>query len=192
MSILLPNILRIASFLALLILSTLPVSAAEDAWQIWKSDGVHALMRHAIAPGTGDPANFTLGDCSTQRNLNETGREQARNTGNVIRSKGIQISSVMTSQWCRCVDTARLLDVGPVAEEPALNSFFRDRSTEPTQTRKIKQLLAGLADGEKRLLVTHQVNITALTGIFPRSGEIILIRLADETADIEVLARLMP
>jgi len=192
MSILLPNILRIAGFLALLILSTLPVSAAEDAWQIWKSDGVHALMRHAIAPGTGDPANFTLGDCSTQRNLNETGREQARNTGNVIRSKGIQISSVMTSQWCRCVDTARLLDVGPVAEEPALNSFFRDRSTEPTQTRKIKQLLAGLADGEKRLLVTHQVNITALTGIFPRSGEIILIRLADETADIEVLARLMP
>ncbi|KZB72875.1 MULTISPECIES: histidine phosphatase family protein [Thalassospira] len=192
MSILLPNILRIASFLALLILSTLPVSAAEDAWQIWKSDGVHALMRHAIAPGTGDPANFTLGDCSTQRNLNETGREQARNTGNVIRSKGILISSVMTSQWCRCVDTARLLDVGPVAEEPALNSFFRDRSTEPTQTRKIKQLLAGLADGEKRLLVTHQVNITALTGIFPRSGEIILIRLADETADIEVLARLMP
>ncbi|HAI32953.1 MAG TPA: histidine phosphatase family protein, partial [Thalassospira sp.] len=151
MSILLPNILRIASFLALLILSTLPVSAAEDAWQIWKSDGVHALMRHAIAPGTGDPANFTLGDCSTQRNLNETGREQARNTGNVIRSKGILISSVMTSQWCRCVDTARLLDVGPVAEEPALNSFFRDRSTEPTQTRKIKQLLAGLADGEKRL-----------------------------------------
>ena len=192
MSILLPNILRIASFLALLILSTLPVSAAEDAWQIWKSDGVHALMRHAIAPGTGDPANFTLGDCSTQRNLNETGREQARNTGNVIRSKGIQISSVMTSQWCRCVDTARLLDVGPVAEEPALNSFFRDRSTEPTQTRKIKKQLAGLADSEKRLLVTHQVNITALTGIFPRSGEIILIRLADETADIEVLARLMP
>jgi phosphohistidine phosphatase SixA len=192
MSILLPNILRIAGVLALLILSTLPVSAAEDAWQIWKSDGVHALMRHAIAPGTGDPANFTLGDCSTQRNLNETGREQARNTGNVIRSKGIQISSVMTSQWCRCVDTARLLDVGPVAEEPALNSFFRDRSTEPTQTRKIKKQLAGLADSEKRLLVTHQVNITALTGIFPRSGEIILIRLADETADIEVLARLMP
>lgn len=192
MSILLPNILRIAGLLALLTLSTLPVSAAEDAWQIWKSDGVHALMRHAIAPGTGDPANFTLGNCTTQRNLNETGREQARNTGNVIRSKGIQISSVMTSQWCRCVDTARLLDVGPVAEEPALNSFFRDRSTEPTQTRKIKQQLAGLADSEKRLLVTHQVNITALTGIFPRSGELILFRLADETADIEVLARLMP
>lgn len=169
-----------------------PALASDEAWEIWNSEGVHALMRHAIAPGTGDPANFTLGDCTTQRNLNETGREQARSTGTVIRDNGIQITSVLTSQWCRCVETAELLDLGPVREEPALNSFFRDRSTEATQTRQIKQQLSSLPATEKALLVTHQVNITALTGIYPRSGEIILVQMADDAAELKVLARLMP
>lgn len=171
---------------------SIPAAASEDAWQIWKTDGVHALMRHAIAPGTGDPANFTLGDCSTQRNLDDTGREQARNTGAVIRDMGIKVTAVLTSQWCRCVDTARFLDLGPVIEEPALNSFFRDRSREPAQSAAIKEQLATSSDDEKLLLVTHQVNITALTGIFPRSGEIILFRMADNGTDIDVLAHLMP
>ncbi|KJE34750.1 phosphohistidine phosphatase [Thalassospira sp. HJ] len=191
MSILHRNMLRIVLVLAGLMCWSPPAMASEDAWQIWKSDGVHALMRHAIAPGTGDPANFTLGDCSTQRNLDDTGREQARNTGAVIRDMGIKVTSVLTSQWCRCVDTARMLGLGPVIEEPALNSFFRDRSTEAAQSAAIKERLTTVADDEKLLLVTHQVNITALTGIFPRSGEIILFRMADNGTDIDVLARLM-
>ncbi|MBC05660.1 histidine phosphatase family protein [Thalassospira sp.] len=192
MSILHQNMLRIVLVLAGLMFWSIPAAASEDAWQIWKTDGVHALMRHAIAPGTGDPANFTLGDCSTQRNLDDTGREQARNTGAVIRDMGIKVTAVLTSQWCRCVDTARFLDLGPVIEEPALNSFFRDRSREPAQSAAIKEQLATSSDDEKLLLVTHQVNITALTGIFPRSGEIILFRMADNGTDIDVLAHLMP
>ncbi|MBP3126574.1 histidine phosphatase family protein [Thalassospira sp. ER-Se-21-Dark] len=167
-------------------------TASDEAWQIWQSDGVHALMRHAIAPGTGDPANFTLGDCTTQRNLDDTGRQQARQTGDRIRAMGIELTSILTSQWCRCVDTARLLDLGPVTEEPALNSFFRNRSTESEQTAEIKAKLASLPGDEKLLLVTHQVNITALTDIFPRSGEIILFRMSDDGKELKVLARLMP
>ncbi|MEE3044554.1 MAG: histidine phosphatase family protein [Pseudomonadota bacterium] len=160
-------------------------------WEIWKRDGVHALMRHAVAPGTGDPANFRIGDCSTQRNLDQTGRDQARETGRKISEMGIRIDLVLSSEWCRCVDTATLLDLGQVTKEPSLNSFFRDRSTESVQTSQITDLLSELPPGTKTLLVTHQVNITALTGIYPRSGEIILIR-PTENGKIETLARLMP
>lgn len=164
----------------------------DDAWKIWQSDGVHALMRHAIAPGTGDPANFTLGDCTTQRNLDATGQDQARQAGDRIREMGIKVDTILTSQWCRCLETAQLLDLGSATEEPALNSFFQDRSTRTQQTEQIKQRLVEIPDGQKALLVTHQVNITALTDIFPRSGEIILFRLNNNGNDVEVLGRIMP
>jgi phosphohistidine phosphatase SixA len=192
MTILLRNMIRVFTVLGALLCLQRAAVASDAGWKIWQSDGVHALMRHAIAPGTGDPAEFTLGDCTTQRNLDDTGREQARQTGERIRAMGIELTSILTSQWCRCVDTARLLDLGPVQEEPALNSFFRDRSTEAAQSRQIKQHLANLSDSDKALLVTHQVNITALTDIFPRSGEIILFRLINDGTEIDVLARLMP
>ncbi|QPO13514.1 histidine phosphatase family protein [Thalassospira sp. A40-3] len=192
MPILLRNMFRVVTVLGALLSLPQAAAASDEAWQIWQSDGVHALMRHAIAPGTGDPANLTLGDCTTQRNLDDTGRQQARQTGDRIREMGIELTSILTSQWCRCVDTAQLLDLGPVTEEPALNSFFRNRSTETEQTAAIKAKLASLSGDEKLLLVTHQVNITALTDIFPRSGEIILFRMSDDGTDIDVLARLMP
>ncbi|KXJ58541.1 MAG: histidine phosphatase family protein [Thalassospira sp. Nap_22] len=192
MPILLRNMFRVVTVLGAFLCLPQAVAASDEAWKIWQSDGVHALMRHAIAPGTGDPANFTLGDCTTQRNLDDTGRQQARETGDRIREMGIELTSILTSQWCRCVDTARLLDLGPVTEEPALNSFFRNRSTEAAQTAEIKAKLASLPGDEKLLLVTHQVNITALTDIFPRSGEIILFRMSDDGTELDVLSRLMP
>ena len=192
MPILLRNMFRVVTVLGALLSLPQAAAASDEAWQIWQSDGVHALMRHAIAPGTGDPANFTVGDCTTQRNLDDTGRQQARETGDRIRAMGIELTLILTSQWCRCVDTARLLDLGPVTEEPALNSFFRNRSTEAAQTAEIKAKLASLSGDEKLLLVTHQVNITALTDIFPRSGEIILFRMSDDGKELDVLSRLMP
>ena len=192
MPILLRNMFRLVTVLGGLLCLPHAAAASDEAWQIWQSDGVHALMRHAIAPGTGDPANFTLGDCTTQRNLDDTGRQQARQTGDRIREMGIELTSILTSQWCRCVDTARLLDLSPVTEEPALNSFFRNRSTEAVQTAEIKAKLASLQGNAKLLLVTHQVNITALTDIFPRSGEIILFRMSDDSTELNVLVRLMP
>ncbi|MEQ9348754.1 MAG: histidine phosphatase family protein [Thalassospira sp.] len=167
------------------------LASDEDPWAIWNQTGVHALMRHATAPGTGDPSNFTIDECSTQRNLDDTGRRQARETGKQIRQHGIPIDTVLSSQWCRCMETAKLLALGPVTEEPALNSFFRDRSTENQQTDQLIARLKGLPKDSKALLITHQVNITKLTGIYPRSGEIILIRL-DENGNVETLGRIMP
>lgn len=150
---------------------------AQAGWATLAAPGAHAIMRHALAPGTGDPDSFRLGDCSTQRNLNEAGRAQAAAIGNSIDRAGIPVTRVLTSQWCRAAETARLLDVGPVVEEPALNSFFGDRDTEPEQTARLHQLLAA-ASAEKLVLVTHQVNITALTGVVPGSGEVLVITIA--------------
>lgn len=90
-----------------------------------KKPGHFAIMRHALAPGTGDPRNFDLTDCSTQRNLSEAGREQAKAVGELLRKSGIEKAGVYSSQWCRCLDTATLLGLGPVTELPALNSFFQ-------------------------------------------------------------------
>ena len=158
---------------------------AEAAWAALKQPGTVAIMRHALAPGGGDPANFELGDCSTQRNLNDAGRAQARRIGRAFRDQGIQVDRVLTSQWCRCRDTAELLDLARVEDFPALNSFFQDRSTRDAQTAEVRRLLADAPADEKLVLVTHQVNITALTDVFPSSGEVVVIEVADDgTVDV--------
>jgi phosphohistidine phosphatase SixA len=145
-------------------------------WEALRGGGHVALLRHAIAPGTGDPEGFQLGDCSSQRNLSEEGREQARQIGERFREHGIGEMVVYSSQWCRCLDTATLLELGEVTELPDLNSFFDDRSTEVTQTANVNELIRNYTGELSMMLVTHQVNITALTGIVPQSGEMIVLR----------------
>lgn len=175
----------------LLILFTLlatPLRA--DDWAAARADGAILLMRHAIAPGTGDPDGFRLDDCATQRNLSDEGRAQARATGAALRAQGIAITQVFTSQWCRCRDTARLLDLGPVQDWPSLNSFFEDRAQSDAQTAETLARLAALPDGARPILVTHQVNITALTGIVPRSGEILVAERRDGA--LAVTGRIAP
>jgi phosphohistidine phosphatase SixA len=152
--------------------------------------GTHAILRHALAPGTGDPENFQLGDCSTQRNLDARGRAQSRAIGAALRAAGITADRVLTSQWCRSAETARLLGLGPVVEEPALNSFFADRSTRSAQTEATRRLLAALPREATAILVSHQVNITALTGIYPRSGEVVVIEV-NEAGDVLPIGRFL-
>jgi phosphohistidine phosphatase SixA len=176
--------------IALLLLALFASSARADDWDAARAEGAILLMRHATAPGTGDPPNFVLADCTTQRNLSEAGRAQARETGNAIREAGVEISLVLTSQWCRCRDTARLLDLGPVQDWPSLNSFFEDRSTAERQSAETLAQLASLPQGARPILVTHQVNITALTGIVPGSGEIIVAELRDGA--LAVTGRIAP
>lgn len=168
-------------------------SANEAGWRLLKQGGHVALMRHALAPGTGDPANFTLDDCGTQRNLDDTGRRQAARIGDMFRKMGVAVRIVRTSQWCRCRETARLIAArlkGAAVEDfPALNSFFRDRSTAARQTDALRRYIAGLPSRGVVVLVTHQVNITALTGIFPASGEIVVLR-AGQSESFRPVARI--
>lgn len=139
-----------------------------------------AIMRHALAPGTGDPVNFDVNDCSTQRNLSESGRQQAIRTGERLRSLGLNTASVFSSAWCRCKETAELLNLGPVTVLPALNSFFEDRAKGPAQTQSLKNWLETERPDGPLLMVTHQVNISGLTGEFTTSGEIIVARLEND------------
>jgi phosphohistidine phosphatase SixA len=165
-----------------------PARADVAAWAALREPGVHVIMRHARAPGTGDPPDFRLGDCTTQRNLDETGRDQARRIGAAIREAAVAVDLVLSSEWCRATETARLLDLGPVETEPALNSFFEDRELGPATTERLRTRLSGL-EGRKAVLVTHQVNITALTGLVPTSGEMVVIEVEPD-GDVAVRGRI--
>lgn len=161
------------------LLLLIPLAAhAEPAWQALQKPNHLVLMRHATAPGVGDPPGFRLDDCSTQRNLSEGGREQARRIGALLRERGLAQAPVYSSQWCRCLDTARLLGLGPVTPWRTLNSFFETSEVEDAQTAALRAEIARLDLAKPAVLVTHQVNITALTGILPASGEMIVLRRA--------------
>lgn len=163
-------------------------------WKLLRQNtpGYVVMMRHAEAPGTGDPANFKLGDCSTQRNLSAEGRAQARQIGQAFRRRNIQIAEVLSSQWCRCLDTAKLLQLGPVKPFPALNSFFQNRRTEAKQTAAVRQrILNHRKISGVLILVTHQVNITAISGIVPRSGASVVLKGSDH-GEVKVIGQLPP
>ena len=170
----------IVVFLACLLPAAAVRGENADVWQKFRASEAFAIMRHAIAPGTGDPAAFDIQDCATQRNLSADGRRQAERAGDLFRNNGVSQAAVHTSQWCRCLETARLLDLGPVSELPALNSFFGQSGKGPQQTKELEAWLSGLKPGRPRVLVSHQVNISALLGRGARSGEIIFVQ---RTAD---------
>lgn len=164
----------VVCMLAAIVLCGNPAQADNDSLLQALASGNHfALMRHALAPGNGDPSNFQVEDCSTQRNLNDAGRQQAAAIGKYLRSATMQSPGVYSSQWCRCLETARLLEMGEVTPLPAINSFYATRDRADSQTQATREWLT---EAELPvILVTHQVNITALTGIYPASGEIVVV-----------------
>ncbi|MCK2149352.1 histidine phosphatase family protein [Marinobacter alexandrii] len=173
---------------------SLPLVAAEDsaeAWEALRSGEAILMMRHALAPGMGDPARFELGDCSTQRNLNDEGRAQARFWKPFLAEHGIDEARVYSSQWCRCMDTATEMNVGDVTGWPPLNSFFQNRSEGPRQTRETTEGVNDMGEGAPIILVSHQVNTTALTGVYPASNEGVIIALPLSESP-EILARVSP
>ncbi|MCC3528414.1 MAG: histidine phosphatase family protein [Microcoleus sp. PH2017_22_RUC_O_B] len=164
----------------------------QAGWQLLQrgETGLVVAMRHAIAPGTGDPANFKLGDCSTQRNLSAQGRTQAQQIGAEFRNRNIKIARVLSSQWCRCLETAKLINLGKVEPLRTLNSFFSDSSKEARQTATIRKLIVDNRNTKGAIImVTHQVNITAITDIVPQSGEAVILK-SDEQGKIKIVGRI--
>ena len=161
-------------FGALLVCVAPTASADADPWTPVRA-GAIVLLRHATAPGIADPANFRLGDCATQRNLDATGRAEAARIGDAFRARGIRVETVLTSQWCRTRDTAELAFPGRVREEPIFNSFFANVADDPKQTAAARALLSAWRGPGTLVVVTHQVNITALTGLVPASGEGVVV-----------------
>jgi phosphohistidine phosphatase SixA len=161
-------------------------------WPLLHSGGCVVLMRHAqTVPGVGDPPGWRLGQCSTQRNLHEAGREQARRVGAAFQSEGVRVDEVRSSAWCRCMETADLAFGRHTVWAP-LNSFFQTGDG----TRSIEQLRTALPrwPGPGNLvLVTHQVNMSTLTGEYPAMGELFLAHpTPDSRESWKVLARHTP
>jgi phosphohistidine phosphatase SixA len=147
-------------------------------------------MRHAAAPGGGDPPGFQLGDCATQRNLSEGGRQQARRIGEAFAREGVAVAQALSSRWCRALDTARLAFPEVANPDATLDSFFAQRSSGEEQTRLLRALVEGWRGPGVLALVTHQVNVTALTGVFPAEGEVLVLRPG--AGGFELVGRLRP
>jgi broad specificity phosphatase PhoE len=154
------------------------LSADENSLALLDTPGHVLIIRHALAPGTGDPDHFVLDDCTTQRNLSDEGRAQARQLGERLRDAGIGPARVYSSHWCRCLDTARELDLGPVMPLPVLDSLFGKGGEEVTaRTRELRRFLSGLAPGDPVILVTHQANIRGLVDRPTASGRGVVLRV---------------
>ena len=160
---------------AALALGAWPQAAQADGPVRLDRQGIVVVMRHAMAPGTGDPEYFSLADCGTQRNLSAEGRAQAVRIGAALRRAGLHDARVFSSPWCRCLDTASGLGFGAVTPLPLLGSFFEQPEIGRERTRDLRAWIAAAPD-EPLILVTHQVNITGLSGIVPASGEAVVFQ----------------
>lgn len=141
------------------------------------------FLRHAMAPGFGDPDNFSLLDCSTQRNLNENGRKQARAIGFSINKSGVRFNEIISSDWCRCKETAELLNIGTWQTFLGLNSFFQAYAERAVTLRELDLKLKKLKNGVT-LMITHQVVISAVTGISVTSGEMVAYNSVSEAKKV--------
>jgi phosphohistidine phosphatase SixA len=148
------------------------------------TDGQHVLMiRHADAPGISDPSGYKLDQCATQRNLGEYGRRQSVAIGQWLADRKIQSAKMFSSAWCRCIDTATLMNKGPVQIEAALGSFFGDMSRRDMQNRALQRLIASNLKAYPKqplIYVTHHVNIEAFTGQAIGVGDIVVARVTPE------------
>ena len=168
----------ISLLLKVLILSLFSTHShsSEQNWKPAQEGNKIILIRHSLAPGGGDPAGFKINDCKTQRNLNRVGIRQSKKIGKLFKKNKVLIDQVLSSQWCRCKDTAKYA-FGDYKEFTALNSTFQS-PYDKNETKQLKQLYSFVkkwdGKGKNLVLVTHYSIITAVTNAVPSSGEIII------------------
>ena len=148
---------------------------AESIWQVLRAPGAVVVLRHSYAPGGFDPPDARLDDCSTQRNLDDNGRAQARRIGEAFRQHGITVGSVLSSPRCRCLDTARLA-FGQAQPWLPLQGALRDAELRQRLVAEIKSAIAAHRDGPPLVLVTHGSVVSDLTGLNVRMGELVVLR----------------
>ena len=172
-----------ALFTALVCLFSLTGIARADLLSDLTNGEYVLMIRHADAPGVGDPGGYKLDQCATQRNLGDYGRKQSIAIGQWLADRKIQSAKMFSSAWCRCVDTATLMNKGPVLIEPALGSFFDDMRRRDSQNRALQNLIAANLKAfpkQPLIYVTHHVNIEAFTGQAIGVGDIVLTRVTPE------------
>ena len=157
-------------------LFTLQLNASDQAWNIAQEGNKIILIRHSLAPGGGDPPGFKIKDCKTQRNLNKKGINQSKKIGKLFKKNKVPVDQVLTSQWCRCIDTAKYA-FGDYKEFTALNSTFQSPYNK-NEGKQLKELYNYVkkwnGKGKNLVLITHYSIITAVTNAVPSSGEIVI------------------
>ena len=162
--------------LFLFFIITLQLNASEQAWDLTQDGNKIILIRHSLAPGGGDPAGFKIDDCKTQRNLNKKGINQSKKIGKLFKKNKVLIDQVLSSQWCRCKDTAKYA-FGEYKEFTALNSTFQSpyNNNEGKQLKELYNYVKKWnGNGKNLVLITHYSIITAVTNAVPSSGEIVI------------------
>ena len=173
------NSMKKITLFALCLLASV-FSQASDLSEKLKSPDYVLVMRHTRAPGIGDPANYTLENCKSQRNLSAEGRKQAVAVGDWLKKQGVQTAEVHTSAWCRCKDTAELLNFNGFKVEPSLASFFDEMELAKARTQDLQKFIAKKTEtkGDKALIVvTHHVNIFEFMGENIASGDMVLAKV---------------
>jgi phosphohistidine phosphatase SixA len=190
----LPVLRGLAAFGLLIAAGSLaqPSLASEEAWALLKKPGHIVLLRHANAPGVlEEPPGIDLRNCAIQRNLDERGRNQSRAIGDAFRKRDIRNVVVLSSQFCRALETGRLMRFGPVKELPLINYFnFNDETRAQVEAEKTIAHMKKMATRPLPVLVTHVSNIKAMTGVTPDSGEMVVVRF--EAGKLEVAGRIPP
>ena len=153
--------------------------ASEAIWEALRAPGSVVVVRHSYAPGTFDPPDARLDDCSTQRNLDENGRAQARRIGEAFRRSGLVVGPVWSSPRCRCLDTARLA-FGKAQPWEVLQGALRDEERRRRQLAEIRKIIAEHRDGPPLVLVTHGSVVSDLTGLDVRMGAFVVLQRAPD------------
>ena len=164
-------------FIFLLISLNVPLKAYsnENIQNILNDGGKIIFIRHAYAPGGGDPINFDISDCSTQRNLNEEGIVQSINIGNFFLKNDIKIDKILSSEWCRCKETAKYA-FKKFETKSFLNSFFSQKfvNNKNQQIKELKEYVQNWDSKKNLVLVTHYVIILEVTNSTVSSGEMVV------------------
>ena len=171
----LPRRVAIAALLVALTVATAAGAADEPLWTLLKGGGQVVLLRHAITTaGVGDPPGFRPDDCATQRNLTDEGRGDASRLGEAFRARGIPVARVLSSPWCRCLETGRLA-FGVAEPWWPLGNLFGRPENRADQVRELQSLAGERRAGGNLVLVTHGSTIAALTGINPGPAEMVVL-----------------
>jgi phosphohistidine phosphatase SixA len=156
--------------------ATVPARADDALWALLRQGGQVVLVRHALTtPGVGDPPGMTLANCASQRNLSDEGRRDAQALGAAWRERGAVVGTLLSSPWCRCLDTARLAFQREAQVEPALSNLFGRPQNEARQVAALKLLAARRPERGNAVMVTHGSTVLALTGISLSTGEMVVL-----------------
>jgi len=183
--------LRLATIAAaILLLAGTPASATEAGWALLRNGGQVMFLVHANAPGSGDPANFDVENCRTQRNLSDRGRQQARRIGALISARAEPVEQVYASRYCRALQTASFaFGDGLVEEMAALDPPSQDEEAAKIAEQEVIELIRAYSGSGNLVLVTHPENVEALVGVTPREGEAVIVAPTED--GIHIIGRIV-